>query len=123
VVIGGIFVLALGLTGLNHWQQQRWLRLDPDTRVQRVQRLQTALAEALATIEQIQREVEDGAELLRRLESQAAAQGRIVDLQQPEIEGFSGLLRTENKRSYRVAFGIGALFFGLGVGVTLLVHH
>lgn len=91
----------------------------------RVQRLVAALSESTTVISEIEREVRARGELAKRLQADVERHQELLALNREEVEAVAQTLREEVRREGRRGFWVGvlvnAIFFGLGVGVTLLL--
>jgi hypothetical protein len=91
----------------------------------RVPKLIAALSEATNVIGEIERDVKSRSELVARLQEDAERTRQLLALNREEVEAVAQTLRVEVEREGRrgllMNVLLNAVFFGLGVGVTLLV--
>jgi hypothetical protein len=91
----------------------------------RVPKLIAALTEATKVIGEIERDVKSRSELVARLQDDAERTRQLLALNREEVEAVAQTLRVEVEREGRrgllMNVVLNAVFFGLGVGVTLLV--
>jgi hypothetical protein len=91
----------------------------------RVKKLTTALAGSIEVIEAIREEVEANQRLADRLQADVQTHRELLRLNQSEVEAVAqvvaGEVRREGRRGLYFSIVLNALFFGLGVLVTLLV--
>lgn len=124
VLVICVVVIVVALFALVARSDRRRFQ-DIPTRRARIEKLTASLEDALFTIEQIKAEVDDGTQLLARLERDAEVKGRLAELKTEEAEAVLAQLqetvRLETNRGTRLQLGIGALFFALGCVFTLLI--
>ena len=122
---GGIAFTVLGGIGFGIWTQERDLRLNPDSRQQRIQELTSALQRSMGTLEMIKREIEDGNALLDELENRAKVTQELSRLDDRQViavtEQIRAELRAEGRRGLLRDVLLGIIWFGLGVVVALLL--
>jgi hypothetical protein len=117
-IVGGLLILdALGIS-------EPILR-PPDPARVRVKRLTDSLAESTKVIAEIEKEVKARSDLVERLEADEKRHRELLALSRAEVEAVAQTLRTEvsreGRRSMLVGLLINAVFFGLGIVVTLLL--
>lgn len=121
-VVAGLIVFAL-LFGNDWWTHSQFAR--PENRQRKIETLSTSLKDALITIELIRGEVDEGAALLARLETDVEVKRQLAALKSEEAAAVIAELREtvqrESRRGFRQQLVMNALFFIAGVGVTLLV--
>lgn len=122
-VIAGVFgfVLTLDALGLT---ESSVLRL-PDPTAVRVEKLTGALSEATALIAEIEKEVKARKALADQLGQDVERGRNLLKLNREEVEAvaqtFRAEVRREGRRSLLMSIVINAVFFGLGVLVTLIL--
>lgn len=124
VLLVGILLVVLSLLLLDEvWRRSRFAK--PETRRSKIDRLSASLKDALTVIDDIRREVDDGNRLVTQLEEETKTKRQLAQLSSADAEAvllqLRETVRAETSRGVWVQFGINALFFLLGVGVTLLV--
>lgn len=118
-VLGSWFTLdAIGLT------KESLLRA-PDPAEDRVRQLVAALTESSRVIAAIEREVKARGELAERLQADVRRHQELLALNRPEVEAvaqtFRLEVRREGRRGFWISLLVNAIFFGLGVAVTLFL--
>jgi len=120
----GLVVGLLGIVGLFGSLSNRFP--SGDTRAARVERLTSALKEAMETIGAIQAEVEDGQRALKTLEGEIAANRDLAQLSETDASAVREFLRREFRRerlpAVWIQLMIGLVLFGLGVAVSAIFH-
>ncbi len=98
----------------------------PQDRAARISRLTAALSEAMATIAQVQREVDEGQRVLAELERDTEVKRQLAQLTTEEaaavLSKLQDTVRIETTRGTRWSLVIAAAFFGLGIAVSYLIH-
>jgi hypothetical protein len=124
IFVVGLIVGLFGLVCLFGWFNNRFARRA--TRAERIDRLSSALKEALETIGAIQAEVEQGQKTLEKLESEIAANQGLAQLTETEASAVKEILRGEFRRermpAIRVQLALGLIFFGLGLAASAIFH-
>lgn len=131
----GILVAVAGLiatiaAAFSEALRQRMLKKGEQTTEERIGRLSRALREAVRLIDQMQQEISTRSKLAEKLQQDVDRYNELVKVRKPEVEAVAQLLRqelqTEGKKSFWRNIGVNALFFALGivvtVGVTLAVR-
>lgn len=92
---------------------------------QRVQRLSSSLVDASRVINEIEQEIQQRQALVTKLQQDAQVYKEIVDVNRPQVEAISQVLRGELQRGERRAIwievAVNFLFFVLGIIVTLVL--
>jgi hypothetical protein len=110
VTAAGVVTLVLGL---QHRQS--------DTRAERVQRLSTALREAMQIIREITGEMEEGRQRLDELERQTDLQRELANLTVPEATAVREALQAELGRERRRSLWRDVMMVILGAGLSYLL--
>ncbi len=129
VTIPGVF---LGVFALAYTQDYFYVGRDGgqllgkrDPTRDRVKKLTTALAGSIEVIEAIRQEVDANQRLVDRLQADVETHKELLRLHQSEVEAVAqvvaGEVRREGRRGLYFSFVLNAVFFGLGVLVTLLL--
>jgi 4-amino-4-deoxy-L-arabinose transferase-like glycosyltransferase len=120
VVVVGAILLVGGLLSFGIWLDERDIRLNPEGRQRRVRELSTALERALRTVGTIKAEIEEGDQLLAELERRTTTSRELADLNDAQVIAVTEQLRRELRGERRMGLLRDAIFFGLGVVITLI---
>lgn len=128
------FALASLLTGLlarfldtYTWEHGRLRRKVPSegSLESKLERLSTSMGEAVALMEQVSAELAARKETVERLNAEADHAQSIISLTQEQKEAVAKVVRTEvvteGKRSSRMSFWVGLLYFAAGALITVAV--
>jgi hypothetical protein len=122
-IVAGVLAFFLVLDALKMLEEPILRPRDPA--VDQVKRLVKALAESTRVIAEIEREVQARSNLAKRLQADVKRHRELLELNRSEVEAVAQTLRVEVQREGRRGFWasvvVNAIFFGLGIVVTLLL--
>lgn len=120
ILVIGIVVMMLSLVLILGYRQSQWATNNANLRSQRVARLTQSLTEALAIIEGIKREVEDGEALLQRLKADTEVSKQLAALTEEQAAAVNSALGLALRRESRRSIPISVLI-NVGCGIVGLV--
>jgi hypothetical protein len=91
-------------------------------RRERISRLTKSLEESLSAINAIRAEIEDGQEVLDKLEAELAARKRAVDLSEEDMNAVTDLIQREFRREWRPTFIRDVLLTLIGILIGSLLQ-
>jgi hypothetical protein len=114
-----ILLIVFGLVVVSQWDYLRRYRLQPEDRSIRIERLQTALTDAMATLDTLQHDLQRESDLLGRLQGETTELARLAGIREEEVAALRSVFRRAAWGNILISLAVSGFFFGLG----LLVSH